>query len=93
MNVVEVLSKIRIVDIFGLDCERLEICLVVFSIELEACCFDRLQKRNYSVCLCLIDCIKKLGLFGSIVGIDNNWSFNILAGSKNRGNFNYRLYV
>ena len=89
MNVVEILSEIRIVDIFGLDRERLEICLVVFSIELKSCSLDCLQERKHSVCLCLIDCIKKLGLFGSIVGIDNNRSFDILAGSKNRRNFNY----
>lgn len=89
MNVVEILSKIRIVNIFGLDRERLKICLVVFSIELESCSLDCHQERKHSVRLCLIDCIKKLGLFGSIVGIDNNWSFDILAGSKNRRNFNY----
>lgn len=79
----------KVLEIF----ERLKICLVIFSIELESCSLDCLQERKHSVRLCLIDCIKKLGLFGSIVGVDDNWSFYILTGCKNRGDFNYRLNV
>ena len=89
MDVVEILSKIRIVNVFGLDCERLKICLIVFSIEFEPCSFDCLEKCDHSTSFCLIDRIKELSLFGTIVGIDYNRPLDILPGSEDRGNFNY----